>query len=114
MQNYNSLKGVGSQLVQKCLPETVNTPPPPLCVAMKSLGKIFAQWPLWMSEITSELELDPLGLKTAAELTLSPPLIYSFFQLFAWAFLSSPPTMANRLLLACIEPIPACASVHQM
>lgn len=112
MQNYNSLKGVGSQLVQKCLPETVNTPP--LCVAMKSLGKIFAQWPLWMSEITSELELDPLGLKTAAELTLSPPLIYSFFQLFAWAFLSSPPTMANRLLLACIEPIPACASVHQM
>lgn len=60
----------------------------PACVAMKSLGKIFAQQPLWMSEITSVLELDPLGLKTSAQLShsvipFSPllSLIYSFSQL---------------------------------
>ena len=95
-----------------------------LCVCCHEIfSKIFAQRPPWMSEITSELELDPPLLKNngpafslshsvASESSLFHTLIYSFFyKLLERAFPSSPPMMTNHLLLACIEPITECVFV---
>lgn len=62
-----------------------------VCVCCHEIfSKIFAQRPLWMSEITSELEFNALVLKTAdcsPFLILFPPLNLSLFYSLIYSFL---------------------------